>query len=111
MLTQDDMTTRQAGAGIPAIHGGAPVRDTAWPTYDHGDTWLSEQDEDAAIEAVRGRLYFRYDSRDFADTYAGRFEQGLCDYFGVRHALACASGTTAIALALLALDLPAGSVV
>jgi dTDP-4-amino-4,6-dideoxygalactose transaminase len=115
MLKQDERSTLSAiddmAAGLPAILGGTPVRDTAWPTYDHGDNWICAQDEDAAIEAVRQRRYFRYDSRDLTDTFTGRFEHGLRDYFGVRHALACASGTTAIALALMSLDLPAGSAV
>ncbi|HEX6501495.1 MAG TPA: aminotransferase class I/II-fold pyridoxal phosphate-dependent enzyme [Micromonosporaceae bacterium] len=111
MLTHGDDTTAalDRSSSIPAVRGGTPVRTTPWPTYDKGDTWISEEDENAAIEAIRRRLYFRYDYRPFEQTYTGRFERKLCEYFGSRHALACASGTTAIALALLALDLPKGS--
>lgn len=91
---------------LPALLGGQPVRQKPWPAYDLGDVWLSKQDEDAVMEAVRQRLYFRYDYRPPEETYAGRFEARLRQYFGTRHALACSSGTAAIALALLGLGLP-----
>jgi dTDP-4-amino-4,6-dideoxygalactose transaminase len=61
------------------------------------------------IAAIRRRHYFRYDHRPHHETYTGAFEGRLAEYFGCRYALACASGTTAITLSLLALDLPAGS--
>jgi dTDP-4-amino-4,6-dideoxygalactose transaminase len=92
-----------------AIDGGEPLREEPWPTYERGDVWIDRRDEDAAIAAIRDRLYFRYDERPYEDTYTGRFEQSLCDYFGVRHALACASGTTAITLSLLGLGLARGA--
>ncbi|MEV0729886.1 aminotransferase class I/II-fold pyridoxal phosphate-dependent enzyme [Polymorphospora sp. NPDC050346] len=112
MLTHGDSATSPptiGPPGPPAVLGGTPIRTRPWPTYDKGDVWISEADEQAAIGAIRERRYFRYDTRPHAETHTGRFEQGLCDYFGVRHALACASGTTAIALGLLGLGLPAGS--
>ena len=107
MVTQQDgtLTARET----LAIDGGRPVRDTAWPTYDKGDVWLTADDEEAAIAAIRSRLYFRYDYREMDETHVGRLERSLCDYFGVEYALACASGTTAIALSLLGLDLPPDS--
>lgn len=92
-----------------AVDGGVPVRTAPWPTYDKGDVFISPEDEQAAIEALRSRLYFRYDHRPYEQTYTGRLELRLREHFGVRHALACASGTTAIALSLCALDLPASS--
>ena len=92
-----------------AITGGRPVRTTPWPTYDKGDVFISAADEDAGIDAIRRKLYFRYDYRPLAETAVGRFERALTDYFGTRHALACTSGTTAIALGLLAMGLPPGS--
>jgi dTDP-4-amino-4,6-dideoxygalactose transaminase len=92
-----------------ALHGGTPVRRRPWPTYDTGDTFISEADEAAAIAAIRRRHYFRYDHRPYHETCTGVFEGRLAAYFGCGHALACASGTTAIALSLLALDLPPGS--
>ncbi|WP_084263294.1 DegT/DnrJ/EryC1/StrS family aminotransferase [Actinomadura formosensis] len=95
--------------GLLAIDGAAPVRTDPWPTYDKGDVFIDEDDLHAALDAIRDRLYFRYDHRPYAETQTGRFERDLCAYFGVPHALSCASGTAAITLALLALDLPPGS--
>lgn len=92
-----------------AIDGGRPVRSEPWPTYDKGDVFISPVDEQAAVQALHERRYFRYDDRPYDETASGRFEQSVADYFGVKHALACSSGTTAIALSLLALELPPGS--
>lgn len=92
-----------------AIDGGTPVRTTRWPAYDNGDAYVADEDIDAAVRALRSRRYFRYDTRPYDATETGAFEAALCRYFGAGHALGCASGTTALALALLALDLPAGS--
>jgi len=92
-----------------AVDGGSPVRTQVWPTYDIGDVFLSTRDVAAAVEAVRGRRYYRYDSRPVEDTCNGRLEQRLKRVFDVPHALTCTSGTTAIALALISLDLPPNS--
>ncbi|WP_433324860.1 DegT/DnrJ/EryC1/StrS family aminotransferase [Spirillospora sp. CA-294931] len=92
-----------------AVDGGPPIRTAPWPTYDKGDVFISPEDEAAAIQALRERLYFRYDHRPYEETRTGRLELSLAAHFGVRHALACASGTTAIALGLLALGLEPGS--
>jgi dTDP-4-amino-4,6-dideoxygalactose transaminase len=92
-----------------ALDGGQPVRSTPWPTYENGDVWIDPRDEDAAVGAIRDRLYFRYDERPHAETHAARLERRLADYFRVEHALACTSGTTAITLSLLALGLPPGA--
>lgn len=95
--------------GLLAIDGAAPVRTDPWPTYDKGDVFIDEDDLRDALDSIRERLYFRYDHRPYAETRTGLLERELCGYFGVPHALACASGTAAITLALLALDLPPGS--
>ncbi|MEV0840223.1 DegT/DnrJ/EryC1/StrS aminotransferase family protein [Actinocatenispora sera] len=92
-----------------AIDGGAPIRTSPWPAYDNGDAYVADEDIAAAVQALRSRRYFRYDSRPHEATEAGAFEAALCRYFGATHALGCASGTTALALGLLALDLPAAS--
>ncbi|WP_343441842.1 DegT/DnrJ/EryC1/StrS family aminotransferase [Micromonospora schwarzwaldensis] len=94
-----------------ALHGGRPVRDTPWPTYDKGAVFVHPDDEDAAIRAIRSHLYFRYDHRAQKETECGRFEDELCRYFGTRHALAVSSGTAALALALMGAGVPAGSLV
>jgi dTDP-4-amino-4,6-dideoxygalactose transaminase len=87
------------------------VRTQPWPTYDKGDVFIDSADEAAAIRAIRSHLYFRYDVRPFCETEVARFEAAVREFFGCRHALAVSSGTAALALCLMAFDLPAGSLV
>lgn len=95
----------------PAILGGIPVRQAPWPTYDKGAVCVHAEDVEAALRAIRSQRYFRYDDRPYADTECGRLEQDLCGYFGSTHALVTSSGTTALALALMAAGVPRGSAV
>lgn len=104
------MTTQTRTAPL-AIDGGPPVRQTVWPTYDNGDAYVFDEDIEAVVQVLQSRRYFRYDTRRHEETATAALEEALCTYFGSAHALACASGTTALALGLLALDLPAGSTV
>jgi dTDP-4-amino-4,6-dideoxygalactose transaminase len=94
-----------------AIHGGAAVRCTPWPTYDKGAVFVHPEDEAAALCAIRSHLYFRYDHRPQHETECGRFEAQLCGYFGSAHALAVSSGTAALALAIMAARIPPGSLI
>ncbi|MFI6508848.1 DegT/DnrJ/EryC1/StrS family aminotransferase [Streptosporangium sp. NPDC050855] len=103
--------TPQTGKARLALHGGDPVRRTPWPTYDKGAVFVHPEDEEAALRAIRSHLYFRYDYRAQHDTECGRFEEDLCRYLGSRHALAVSSGTTAIALAIMAAGIPPGSLI
>jgi dTDP-4-amino-4,6-dideoxygalactose transaminase len=108
MTTVETRVSPHASSTL-AIFGGSPVRTAPWPAYDKGDAFISPDDEAAAIAAIRGHRYFRYDDRPHERTCTGTLERRLCEVFGTRHALACASGTTAIALGLMALELPPGS--
>jgi dTDP-4-amino-4,6-dideoxygalactose transaminase len=94
-----------------AIHGGNPVRTTPWPTYDKGAVFVQPEDEAAALRAIRSHSYFRYDHRPEQDTECGQLEAELCRYFDTRYALATSSGTTALALAIMAAGLPPGSLI
>ncbi|MFD0000374.1 DegT/DnrJ/EryC1/StrS family aminotransferase [Nocardia sp. NPDC127526] len=94
-----------------ALHGGDPVRRTPWPTYDRGAVCVHPEDEDAALRALRSHLYFRYDYRPPQDTECAQFEAELCEFFGSRHALATSSGTTALALAIMAAGIEPGSLI
>ena len=115
MTVNEELTVRPAAAGDPdvllAIDGGAPIRDTPWPTYDKGAVFVEPEDEEAALRAIRSHLYFRYDYRPYSETECGQFEQELCDYFGTKHALAVTSGTAALALAIMAAGIPPGSLI
>lgn len=87
------------------------VRQAPWPTYDKGNVFVDDEDLRAPRQALENRLYFRYDYRQYDDTEAGRFEAALRRYLGVEHALAVSSGTAAIALGLMSLQLEPGSLV
>src|SRR5579863_10321513 len=89
------MTFADPGSARLAIDGGPPVRTRPWPTYEKGDVFICPEDEAAALSAIQGRRYFRYDDRPFEQTWTGRLESRLCEMFGARYALACTSGTTA----------------
>lgn len=94
-----------------ALYGGAPVRTDPWPTYDKGAVFITPEDEQAALRAIRSHLYFRYDCRQLAATECGVFEQKICDHFGVKHALAVSTGTAALTLAIMGAGVPKGSLV
>ncbi|MFJ6200111.1 DegT/DnrJ/EryC1/StrS family aminotransferase [Micromonospora sp. NPDC092111] len=97
--------------GQLALQGGTPIRRIPWPTYDKGAVYVSREDEEAAMRAIRSHLYFRYDHRRESETECGQFEAELCHYFGTRHALAVSSGTAALALAIMGAAVPPGSLV
>lgn len=105
------MTGHDRAEGQLAIDGGSPVRTEPWPTYDKGAVCVHRQDEEAALRAIRSRLYFRYDRRPHFDTECGQFESELCQYFGSRFALAVSSGTAALAVAIMAARIPPGSLI
>lgn len=95
----------------PAILGGDPVRREPWPTYDKGAVFVDAEDEKAALRAVQSHLYFRYDCRPYAETECGCLEARLCQFFDCKHALVTSSGTTALALAIMAARIPPGSAI
>jgi dTDP-4-amino-4,6-dideoxygalactose transaminase len=103
--------TGDAESARLAIHGGSPVRTTPWPTYDKGAVFVLPEDEAAALRAIRSHAYFRYDHRREQDTECGQLEAELCLYFGAGYALATSSGTTALALAIMAAGIPPGSLI
>jgi dTDP-4-amino-4,6-dideoxygalactose transaminase len=91
-----------------ALNGGQSIRTATWPTYDKGYVDLTEGDEAAALRVIQRRRLFRYDDRPHGETEVGQLERELADYFESRYALACSSGTTALALALFALGIGPG---
>ncbi|HVK20225.1 MAG TPA: aminotransferase class I/II-fold pyridoxal phosphate-dependent enzyme [Actinokineospora sp.] len=91
-----------------ALNGGGRIRAKEWPTYDKGYVDLSPGDASAALRAIESRRLFRYDNRPHGETEVGQLESELADFFGSRYALACSSGTTALALALFAAGIRPG---
>ncbi len=60
-----------------------------------------EEIDNAVLEVVRSGKYIN-------GPYVQRFEKAMQDYLGVRHAIACASGTDALQLTLMAIDVKPG---
>jgi dTDP-4-amino-4,6-dideoxygalactose transaminase len=107
-----DLACEAASAELRlALHGGQPVRRAPWPTYDKGAVCVHPEDEEATLRAVRSHLFFRYDCRSEHETECGKLEAELCSYFDCKHALAVSSGTTALALAIMAAGIPQGSLI
>ncbi|HWF45152.1 MAG TPA: DegT/DnrJ/EryC1/StrS family aminotransferase [Candidatus Kapabacteria bacterium] len=57
--------------------------------------------DEAILEVTRSGKYIN-------GPYVQRFERAMASYLGVKHAIACASGTDALQLALMAIDLQPG---
>ncbi|MFH1893672.1 MAG: aminotransferase class I/II-fold pyridoxal phosphate-dependent enzyme [Candidatus Zixiibacteriota bacterium] len=91
-----------------ALNGGQPVRSRPWPNYMQGTGGFGEATKKEIMRVLDSGRLFRYDSRSLSDTAAGRLESALAEYFGSKHVLLVSSGTAALTLALLALDLPQG---
>jgi dTDP-4-amino-4,6-dideoxygalactose transaminase len=94
-----------------ALYGGHPVRTKPWPTYDKGNVILDDDDVSMVIDVIRSKRLYRYDNRPLHETKVGQFEIELKEYFQVQYALAVSSGTAAISLPLIALELPPNSLV
>jgi dTDP-4-amino-4,6-dideoxygalactose transaminase len=103
------VTTRTVTPRALAIDGGTPTRTAPWPTYDKGDRLLGDAEEAAAVRVIRSRRLFRYDTRPHAETEVGRFEERFRDFCGSAGALAVSSGTTALALSLMAAGIGPGT--
>ncbi len=69
---------------------------------------LDSADEKAVIETLRSKLLFRYDHRALHDTPVGQFERLAELTFNAKYALAVSSGTTALSLALMSLNVGPG---
>lgn len=89
-----------------AINGGQPIREKNWPTYQDGTKEFSDDVKTAVNQVLDSGRLFRYDNRPLSETSTGAFENLLVDYFKCKFALAVSSGTTALTLALMSLNLP-----
>jgi len=68
------------------------------------DTSLTNWDANAVAEQVRSGMIG-------CGSVVAEFESKICEIHGVKHCIATTSGTTALLLSLMALDLPAGSTI
>lgn len=91
-----------------AINGGQPIRTIKWPTYEDGTKVFDDETKTLLNEVLDSGRLFRYDTRPILETTTGKFENLLKDYFSCKYSLAVSSGTTALTLALMSLNLPKG---
>ncbi|MBV9867617.1 MAG: DegT/DnrJ/EryC1/StrS family aminotransferase [Abitibacteriaceae bacterium] len=80
-----------------AVEGGTPVRTQPWP----GWPVVDEEDVQAVSDAVRSGVWG-------GGEQALAFAQRFADLHGVRHGIACNSGTTALQIALSSLGVGPG---
>jgi len=89
-----------------AIRGGSPVRGTVLPFVpERAD--IGDEEVDAALEVLRTKRLSQLVGEEVS-----RFEEAFSKYYGVKHAVAVTSGTSALHLALAAAQLgPGGDVI
>lgn len=91
-----------------AIHGGEPVRRNKPLPLEHpGVYWFDHQEEEAVLRVLRSRSLFRFYGLD-PQHEVSRFEREMAAFIGVRHAVATASGTGALHVAMAALGVGPG---
>lgn len=91
--------TMAAESSKPALLGGTPVHQGPWPGW---PIWR-ESWEPAIVNVLRSGSWFRGNGEHVAE-----FEQAYAKLLGAKRALATASGTTALLVALHVLDVDAG---
>lgn len=82
-----------------ALHGGAKVRESAWPDW---PVWDKSAEEDV-IKMLRSGRWYRGKGE-----YVEEFEEAYANLIGTKRCLATASGTTALLVASHVLDVDAG---
>lgn len=85
-----------------AIRGGRPVRDTVLPFVPESAD-IGDDEVDAVLKVLRTKRLSQLVGEEVR-----RFEEAFSNYYGVKHAVAVNSGTTALHLALAAAQLGPG---
>ena len=88
-----------SGSPKLAVNGGKPVRTDPFPGWPQ----LRADEERQLVDVLESGRWFRNDGNRVT-----QLESALAEVFGARHALATASGTTALLAALVACDVQAG---
>lgn len=91
-----------------AIEGGTPVRTDPWPELYPGGLAYGEEEKQAVMEVVEAQSPFRYYGVKSLHK-VDQLEEGFRKQVGVKHALAVGSGTTALSVALAALEVGPGT--
>jgi dTDP-4-amino-4,6-dideoxygalactose transaminase len=82
-----------------AVNGGPPVRTDPFPDWPN----VYADEERQLLDVLKSGKWFRTDGKRVT-----QFEDSLAEVFGAKHALATASGTTALLTSLVACDVQAG---
>ena len=85
----------------------APVRTKPLPLEFPGVHYYDDQEIEAALRILRSKSLFRYYGMDLQKE-TEKFEEEFAKAVGARHALGVASGTSALSVALTALDVGPG---
>src|SRR5713101_673514 len=80
----------------PALLGGAPVRGRRFPSWPQ----IQDNDEKAWVDVLRGGRWNRTGGK-----YVAQFEEAWAKRLGSKYCLATANGTSALVIALAALDI------
>jgi dTDP-4-amino-4,6-dideoxygalactose transaminase len=91
--------TATAAEDRPALLGGKPVREGAFP----GWPVVERREEDALLGVLRSGRWYRGNGKK-----VGEFEAAYADWIGVPHCVATANGTGALVAALGAIGVEAG---
>lgn len=93
---------------VLAINGGKKVREALFPAY----KVIGEEEEKAVVEVLRSGILSKYLGCWDEDFYGGprvrKLEEEWAKYFGVKHAIAVNSATSALYCAAGAIGLEAG---
>ncbi|HVX66576.1 MAG TPA: aminotransferase class I/II-fold pyridoxal phosphate-dependent enzyme, partial [Bryobacteraceae bacterium] len=92
---------------VTAPDPARPVRTEPLPLEFPGVHYMDEDEVRAAIRVLRSRSLFRYYGIDL-QRETESFEEEFSRFLGVKHALAVASGTSALGVALSALGVGPG---
>ena len=91
-----------------AIEGGVPVRSKKWPLMIPGGLRYGPEEKLAALEVIDAQSPFRYYGINPLRK-VDQFEKAYAAYVGTRFCLATHSGSTALSVALAALDVGPGT--
>jgi 8-amino-3,8-dideoxy-alpha-D-manno-octulosonate transaminase len=88
-----------------AIDGGTPVRKTQLRYQPYGPQFYNEVEKREILDVLESRKPFRWWK---SGSKVLQFEEAYAAHFGVKHALGVTSGTTALSVALAALEIGPG---
>jgi dTDP-4-amino-4,6-dideoxygalactose transaminase len=102
------MTSPSTPGSKLALDGGDPAVQHRLPPMYPGGMRIAEEEERAVLQVLRSRRLFRYYGPEEGPSAVAELESAFAERMGTAHALAVASGTTALTSALAALGVGPG---